>query len=216
MTDQEAQTYKLAIIWEEQTKKTCPDCKLASLPKKSDPRKCNLFRQCWKLLRETKGLLKPEEHKLYVIANIQIIVSHNGRLEPNALCGDKAWIRWKVWKRLFDKKKLENQGESAPDKVVIDPKVLQELDRSKKFIFEKCDGEPTQEKISKFIEKGKMNMWAGGKISYYYLTLSPWVANISDIKELAKKYGFDPKLYEEKTSEDVRKYFKQEFLHEFS
>lgn len=215
MTEQEGETYKLAITWEEQTKKVCPECKLAKLPKRSDPRKSNLFRQCWKLLRETRGLLKPNEYKMYIIANIQIIVANNGRLEPNALCGEKAWIRWKVWKRLYDRKVLVKQGEAAPPKLVIDPKVIKDLDCTKKFLFEKCDGEPTLSKIKTFFDKGKMSIWAGGKISYFYLVLSPWVASFMNPQELGKNLGFDPKVYEQKVSDDVRKLFQIEYDYEF-
>lgn len=215
MNEQETQVFKLALMWEEQTKKACPDCKLATLPKHGDPRKCNLYRQCWKFNRETRGLLKQDEHNLYIKANIQIIVANNGRLEPNALCGEKAWIRWKVWKRLFDRKKLEQKGEIVPDKLVVDPKVMTELDCTKRFLFEKCDSEPTFDKIKKFLDNGKMSMWAGGKVSYYYLILSPWIEKMVELQEIAKKYGFDPKVYQQKTSDDVKKYFQQEYAFEF-
>jgi hypothetical protein len=43
-----------------------PKQKTAKLPLRSDPRKSTLFKYCWKLARETRGLLKVEEYQLYI------------------------------------------------------------------------------------------------------------------------------------------------------
>lgn len=214
MTETEAMVFKMAIIWEELTKKLCPECKMAKLPTKSDPRRCTLFRECWKLVRLTRGLLKPEEYKLYIKANLTILVANDARIEPNVLSGDSAWVRWCVWKRLYDRKVMEHDGKQVVEKLVVDPKIVKELDCTKLFLFEKCDGEPTFEKIKSFFDKKKMTMWAGGKVSYFYLVLSPWVAKIIPLEELGKKIGFDPNFYNERISDDVRKFFAKEFKHE--
>lgn len=216
MTHQEADAFKLCVLWEEVTKKMFPDIFLAKIPAKNDPRKCNLFRHCWKLARETRGLLREEEYKLYITANLQIIKAHNGRIEPNSLCGDKAWIRWKVWKRLYDKKVAELKGEQTDTALSVSPKIVVEIDKTKKFLYEKCDGSPTKEKIAGFMER-KMKMWVNlGKVSYYYIVLSPWVEQSSKIEDLEKSYIFDASLYKGRADASVISFFKKEFAHEYT
>lgn len=216
MTNQEAEAFKLCLIWEDETKKAFPQMKLARIPLKGDPRKSDLFRHCWKLARETRGLLKPEEYKLYIKGNLQIIRAHNGRIEPNAICGEKAWIRWKVWQRLFNKKQAEVKGEELPVDIAISPKIVSGLDRTKHFLFEKFDGAPTLEKVKEAITKNKMKLWLGmAKISHYYLVLSPWVAQVCDIKKLEEKYVFDSTVYLNNLDDKVKQFFKKEFAHEY-
>lgn len=216
MTSQEAEAFKTCLIWEDATKKLFPKLKLAQVPMKGDPRKCDLFRHCWKLRRETRGLLKEEEYSLYITGNLQILRHHNARIEPNAICGDKAWIRWKVWKRMFDKKQSEVKGEEPPVAFSINPKIVKSLDCTKRFIYEKMDGQPTLDKIKESIVKNKMKIWAGsGKVCFYYIVLSPWVAKSCDIKELEKKYVFDASLYVNNVDSSVKKFFEKEFEYEY-
>lgn len=216
MTVAEAEAFKLCVMWEEQTRRMFPDLRLARIPDKGDPRKCLLFKNCWKLARTTRGLLKPEEYKLYMIANLQIVKVHNGRLEPNLLCGDKAWVRWKVWKRYFEKKQAEVKGEEVPPDLNLNPKIVKELDCTKLFLFERQDGAPTLEKTGKFFGGVSMKLWVGtGKVSFYYLVLSPWVRQIKPLPELEKAFTFDASLYQGKADDGVRAFFKKEFLHEF-
>jgi hypothetical protein len=217
MSDVEAQTYKLAVIWEEQLEKLFPDDKHRKMPKKADPRKCTLFRFCWKLLRETRGLLKPEEYKLYIIANLQILRANKGRIEPNCLVGEKAWIRWKVWQRLFNKKKQEQHGESALSSISLDPKVVREIDCTKRFLYEKCDGPPSVEILNKFMKEGKIILWINScKISKFYLALSPLAAKAFDFEAIENKCGFSLQLYRDKAGDGVNQYFKQEFIEEWT
>jgi hypothetical protein len=215
MNAAEAAAYKLAVIWEQQTKKYFPDEKITRLPKKSDPRKSNLYRYCWKLVRETRGLLKPEEYKLYIIAQLQIIKKFKGRVEPNCLVGEKAWIRWRVWKRMFDRKMAEQKNiEVNPPPA--DSSVVKDLDKTKLFLYEKCGGVPTPEKLQELTKGGKLYNWIdAGKISKVYLILSPIVAAAFDMKELSKKCGFMPDFYKSKATADIVEHFKSEFAEEF-
>jgi hypothetical protein len=215
MTVQEAEAYKLCLIWEEQIKKLFPNGRFARIPDKGDPRKCNLFKHCWKLHRLTRGLLKEDEYKLYVVANLHILKHHNARIEPNSLCGDKAWVRWRVWKRMYDKKALEVRGEEVPPSLSVSPKIVIELDRTKLFLFEKSEGAPTKEKTKAFLERS-MKIWVSmGKVSYYYIVLSPWINELAKIEDLEQKYLFDASLYREKADEGVKAFFKKEFEYEF-
>lgn len=215
MTQYESDALQLAITWEEQTKRMFPKERLSRLPKKGDPRKSELFRWCWKVLRETRGLLEEKEYKLYIIANLTIISHWNGRVCPNALSGDKAWVRWRIWKRLYDKKQCELQGIVAAPQIVISPKIVRELDCTKRFMHEQCDGQPTYEKLEEFYKSGKLKRWIlSSKISIFYLVLSPFITKLGKLEELRKKCGFDPKVYSDMVTPDVQLHFKTEFPYE--
>lgn len=225
MTDREAEAYKLAIMYQEEFQRAFPPSnnkidgatyRRNTISKKGDPRKCNLFRYCWKLLRESRGLLPPDERRLYVRAQITSVGNKtHAHLEPNILCGDRAWWRWKIYKWLLEKKLAAINSEAPPPSATTtDPKVAKELVFTKKFIFERCEGEPTQEKMEKFVENNIIKLWImQGKISKFYMLLSPWMKEHKE--RLAAECSFDLKLFESKISNHIEDYFKHEFQYEF-
>lgn len=220
MTAAEAECFRLATQYEKEFIRMFSDTSAWNtytrnvLPTNGDPRKSQLFKHCWKLRRETKGLLIPQQYRQYIHANFAILKINNARIEPNAICGDKAWIRWKVWERWYQKKQEELDVTLPKHSFAADPKIMKEIDRSKKFVFEQCEGEPTQEKIQKFIDSGVFRLWIMmGKVSPFYITLSPFVGEKCD--ELAIACSFDPILLRERTTDDVTTYFREEFKHEF-
>lgn len=219
MTPDEVKAFKFGCTWEEQTKKFFPDYQgIARFPRKGDPRKCSLFKECWKLMRSTRGLLRPEEYKLYIIANLQILRANKARVEPNALSGDKAWIRWIVWKNLYEIKSKKIAGQQHQDEgdVEINPVVVKELALTKKFLYEKCEGEPSFQKIKKYVDGVQMKTWINsGKVSQYYIVLSPWIAKAADRAKLESKYQFDFTLIDSKSTLEVRRHFEKDFAHEF-
>jgi hypothetical protein len=218
MTEAEAKAYRVAYIWHTQVQKIFPELtSYSKLPKSGDPRKSYLFKFCWKLVRLTRGLLKDDEYRLYIIANLQILKVHNAHVDINSLCGDKAWYRWLVWKRHFEIKSQQMAG----DRLLEEPKQLdkrffKEVGLTKKFLFEKCDGEPTLEKLKSFFTSPKMKIWVGGsKITPYYLILSPWVASICEKSKLMELFQIDPVIYEQKLDEVGISHFRKEFAHEY-
>lgn len=223
MTPQEIEAYRLAVLYEKEFRANFSKdadgqmIRRNTIPKRGDPRKSNLFRHCWKLCRETRGLLENHEYPLYIKANLTIIKAHNGRIEPNSVCGDKAWVRYKVYKRLYDQKLSELAATAPPPSVsTTNPKIIQEIDRTKKFLFEKSEGNPTLESIKSFFERGFFKMWvATGKISTFYVALSPFVQKSCDLNKFANDCSFSLALVNEKITEEVRNYFKWEYKHEF-
>lgn len=223
MNQLEAEAFKIAIFYEEEFMKLFAGTKEVdgqgirrnTIIKKGDPRKSDLFRQCWRLRRETRGLLTDSQYLAYIKANLMILKSHKSHISPNCICGDKAWIRWKVWERWYNRKESEKNCVAPPPSVsTTDPKIIREIDRTKKFLFEKCEGSPTLEKISTFIENGFFKLWlASGKVSIYYAIMSPYVQK--HIEELSKICSFDVSLYKEKITLEVKDYFNHEFMHEF-
>lgn len=223
MTAPETEAYKLACLYEQEFLKLFGGTedidgqgfRRNTIPKRGDPRKSDLFRQCWKLRRETRGLLTPDQYINYVKANLAILKINKAYVSPNAICGDKAWIRWKVWERWYNQK-MSDKSCVAPQPSVstTDPKIVREIDRTKKFLFERCEGEPTCDKIRGFAESGIFKLWvATGKISIYYVMLSPFIQPY--ITQLAETCSFDPLLFREKITSEVRDYFHHEFNHEF-
>jgi hypothetical protein len=180
MTDDEAAAYKLGLYWLEAIDKTFPDYRHNNkYPKKGDPRKSNLFRHCYKLNRELKGILKAEEHKYYVIAQLQMLKSIEiNNLHPNitpwCLTGPKAWTRWKMWKKKFDNiEKVKTAKDVAVDKVENE-EIKKAIEKSEAFLIKKL-GSLTEENFqarAKDIER-----WiAQGLISGFYAVTSPWVS----------------------------------------
>ena len=221
LTQDEIEAYKIAVIYDREYRKSfiCDgeSIRRNTLPKRGDPRKSSLFKHCWKLRRETRGLLENDDYLLYIQANLHILKVHNAYVAPNSICGDKAWIRYRVWKRHYDKKKCELASVLAPPSVsTTNPKIILEIDRTKKFLFERCEGRPTYDKLNEFYLKGFFRLWVmSGKVSQYYVVLSPCFAKMSILKEFADKCGFSLEVIEEKITEEIRCYFKSEFEHEW-
>lgn len=223
MSDVEAEVYHIALAYEKEYRKTIGNADLRAmgrnaLPRRGDPRKSNLFRHCWRLRRETRGILESKEYRNYIHANLLIIHSYNGYIEPNCVCGDKAWLRYKVWKRRYDIQLSELNATAPPPSVdTTNPKIILEIDRTKKFLFERCEGEVTFEKLKGFIESGIFKLWfATGKVSPYYVAMSPLVAKICDIETLFARHTCSLGVVQEKITKEVKDYFKHEYAHEFA
>jgi hypothetical protein len=228
MTNDEIEVYKIAVLYEKEYRRIFLAAEDAGdrrnlvkrniLPQKTDPRKCSLFRYCWKLRRETRGLLEPSEYKQYITANLTIIkISPRVHvIEPTIICGDKAWIRYKIWKRRFEAKMDEAACVApAPSVNTTSPKIIQEIDRTKKFLYERCEGEPSFDKLKGFIDSGMFKFWvATGKVSQFYVVMSPWVAKAGDVDKLAQQCSFSGPLMREKCTQEVKDYFGHEYSHE--
>lgn len=222
MSPVEGEVFHIAMIYEQEYRKAYGDqidgisFRRNSMPRRGDPRKSNLFRNCWKLRRETRGLLEQTEYRNYIRANLFIIKSYSGHVEPNCITGDKAWIRYKVWKRRYDAKIAEANCQIPVKPTTTDPRVFAEIDKTKKFLYEKCEGTPTFEKLIKFIDMGYFKLWvATGKISPYYLELSPVVLKSQNKQQLFSICTFSESIMQEKITEEIKEYFKKEYGYEF-
>lgn len=223
MNIEESEVFHIALAYEEEYKRMFSgevdgqSFRRNSLPRRNDPRKSNLFRQCWKLRRETRGLLEKYEYKNYIHANIFIIKAHGGSIEPNCITGDRSWIRYKFWKRRYDQKMADIIVQAPPPSVsTTSPKIIVEIDRTRKFLFEKCDGKPTFEKIEQFINCGFFKIWvATFKISPYYLILSPFVEMTQSKDSLFYFCSSSESLIREKITQEIKDYFRHEYKHEF-
>lgn len=221
MTDEEARTIHIMILFLNECKKlrqqNYPCIARVNTNIKGDPRKTLLFKHCWQLRRETKGLLTAEEYRLYIQGNFELIVRNNGIIHPGCINGDKAWIRYKIWRRLFKQKAAEIAAAlNPPSAKGTDHALIAEIDRTKKFLFEKCDGEVTLEKLNDFIVSGFFRIWLEkGKVSPYYVVLSQYISKLNATENLLEYCMASKTYYEAKITDGMREYFKFEFSYEY-
>lgn len=216
--DLEVRALKLALLWEKTIMAEVPGYRTAKLPK-GDPRKSILFRYCRKLAIETYGLLPDNEYKFYVLAQITTLKSiSDGKvhamIEPQCLCGPKAWIRWLMWKGKFNKqvKKISNAGDTSDIKA-INTKINIELKRTRNFLETNFGKDYTNKEIKSAYDSGDLIKWlAFSKVSPYYIVLSPFIAQLSN--NLEKDFSIDAEFYNKSVNEGVKTLFKEMFGNE--
>jgi len=222
MTQMEAKALKLALMWEKLTEKEFPDERqIVKLKKTGDPRKSLLFKYTYKLARETNGLIADSEYRLYIMAQLHVLKSItdgqvHALIDPQALCGPKAWNRWRMWKNKYDKRANEAKTERDLEVTATKTKVVAELTRTKQFLFEKFSGQPSIDQIKRTLQDRVMVKWITlGKVCPYYVLLSPVLIKALDGKKLDEFFVFDLTIYKPSITQEVREFFKLEFAHEF-
>jgi hypothetical protein len=217
-TDEEILSFKISQIWIELCNKYFPEYNHTHKKGwnlKSNPKKSIVFKMCYKLQRETKGLLDEADYPLYVRAQLEIlkIQSKNNPLvliQPACLVGDKAWKRWKLWKKKYDSKI------KAPSGTQIDRlsylKAKDGILKTRKFIDSTLGKTPTLDQY----KSNKINLlnWLNfGNISPYYAVISPYMKKIF-CEDDYKKLNFDVRLYHDCINDDVEGLFNQLFEYE--
>lgn len=205
MTLEEAKAYKLALMWTRLTTKYLPEDKHCKLPK-GDPRKSFIFKICWKLLRETRGILRENDYKNYFIAQIQSLnqINDSGKranVDSNVIVGEKAWLRWKYWKKNYDKSVLSQMVAPTNEDYTIS-----ELVRVKQFfikIYAENGPNYTIEQAKEWLE--------AGEITPTYILLSPYMSKICPDKSI---FGFDLPLYKNRVTKKILTFFAEEFKNE--
>lgn len=213
MNKLEAKAYKVALIWIDEFKRELPKERCIKLNKSSDPRKTNIFKYCYKLIQETKGILKDSEIQLYVRAQIQILKAIregdiHALIEPKCLVGDKAWKRWKLWKSKYLRKLGRIQSSDELGIKTKTTKVLAEIKHAFVFLEERSlldfdSFSKNKERIKKFINNGE--------ISCFYALLSPWVSKLIDLKD----FDFDKVYCRSSINPKIEEFFRNMFSHEF-
>lgn len=208
LTQLETKVLKLCYIWEDLCRKEFPDYTCITVRKKGDPRKSNLFRYCYTLMSETKGLIKESELRLYIQAQLSMLKSfrvskENIFLTPNILIGAKAWKRWKYWKYHWDKRELTSCEPSITPEYLI----FEELRKTYDFLSGRTS-KMTKEFIISSVNNGDMKKWVFyQKVSPYYVVLSPFAGD--DV------FGIDFSVYERSVTAKIQEFFRNKFAYEF-
>lgn len=223
MNEQEAFAYKLCLLWEKIIYKELKnhDKKGLVLPKNGDPRKSSIFKYCFKLARETKGLIKNDEYKYYLYAQVVTLKNfHDGKIHsmitPSCICGEKAWLRWSIWKSKIDKKMLKasTDGDITDIKATVTDIEI-ELNRSRKFFISVFGENYTKDKVEKAIKEKEIVKWISfNRISVYYLLLSPLIKK--HYQNIDDSFSIDSEILKKSINEQIENYFKKIFSCEFN
>ena len=219
MTKLEAKAYKLALMWQDSCEREFPNERHTKLRKSGDPRKSNLFKHCYKLARETKGLLPDENYRLYITAQLQILKTQrcgdiHALIEPQILVGDKAWVRWEIWKKHYEKKLSEVRSVEEIGLTEKESKVGVLLDATKKFLDGK--GLTTYEAMKEKLDDLTMVRWVTtGMVSCYYIVMSPWVEKWLDGRSF-DVFKFDLGVYRPSITPNVEAKFQEMFSREWN
>lgn len=217
MNDLESRALKICKIWVELSRKIFPNYNHSKIAK-GDPRKSLMFKVCYKLVRETDGFIPEDEYHLYVRAQLDILKHinlDNGHplIEVNCLVGDRAWKRWKLWKKKYD---TTVQIRSKKSNVKTGNPKINELIRKTSEFFKTTFGEIiSYEKFKELEKDGSLYRYINfGKISPYYLVMSPYFEKLG--KEIQiKKINFDLEIYKVGVDDSNKDFFKNLFNYEF-
>lgn len=218
MDETESLAYRVGLIWFEKSGKAFPNYKNAGMGR-GDPRRSYLFKLCYKLVRETRGLIKEDEFHLYVRAQIDILKNikigdGHPSVDAGCLIGDKAWRRWKLWKRRYDS--IANMKTDAAPSKVSNHKVLDALRKSKVFLKGELGDSPGIADYVAAESDGALYRWINfGKVSPYYVVMSPFMSKVIKEERLSR-LNFDVKLYESGIDDNARSFFRSAFPNEFS
>jgi len=215
MSELEAKAYKVNLLWLDKSRKMFPDYRHATM-KKGDPRKSLIFKICYKLVRETQGVLADDEYHLYVRAQLDVLRHINSArstplIDPNCLVGEKAWKRWKLWKRRYDalsQRPVDKEIQESPQAIL---KALEGIERTKEFFVKAFAGDLSFQKFQEAHLNKNIFRWINlQKISPYYLAISPFIQNILTPED-REKMNFDVKVYLPCINHVVKNKFKELF-----
>jgi len=211
MNPTEAKAYKISCVYIDMLKKLYPLEKRYSYGT-GDPRKRFLFKCCYKLLHDVQHNLDDADYHLYVRSQIDIIRSNstNPNFTPNCLVGEKAWKRWLVWKRLFEKKGLQAPVSNSNFENDF---IFKTLLADKKKLSEYLKG-LSREKVEKAVINRSLLRWIATKqISPFYALLCPILKKYCDKMGLSIKELFyiDFSMYAQGINQEVIEFFNKEF-----
>ena len=210
----EVLAYQCGFHWLDALKRFFPNLIHTGF-RKGDPRKSLLFKYCYKLVRETRTILPPEELPLYIRSQLDILRhitrgQEHPEISPNCLVGDKAWIRWKLWKRKYDErtKVIEDKNPVPANQI----KVVEALNRTREFLAKSFGAEICAEKLQEAVLNKNLQRWVAlGKISPYYLVLSPLVKKAfpDGVEKLIP--NLDLEIYRQIITPEIEAWFAKNF-----
>lgn len=211
MDEMEAKAFKIGLIWQDECQKNLPGEKYERFSKGKDPRKTNLFKHCYKVAKETFGIIPDNELQLYVRAQIQVLKSiKEGKIHalisPHCLAGDKAWSRWKLWKRIYNKTLGKSLTSEELGIKIKESVVKRELNRTFNFL----KSNDILDELNFASKKIDILRWIStGEISPFYVVLSPRVKVM-----FPEELPVDITLYRPSITPESEDLFREKFKHE--
>ena len=202
MDEMEGKAFKIALIWQDESRDNLKGENFEKVAKGRDPRRSNLFKYCYKMAKETSGIVPDKDARLYVRAQIQILKSisdgkSHALISPHCLVGESAWRRWKVWKRIHDRAMGRSLTCEELGIRMKESRIISDLDDTFRFL-EGREYSPSD------LERWVLN----GEISPFYAVLSPSFRKISG--EVV-----DHTLYRASITPEIERFFRERFAHEF-
>ena len=109
---------------------------------------------------------------------------------------------------------VDFDAEGPPPDPYREVKIKRKLDATKKFLSDQPD---LTNRITEVINDGTMLHWvASGKVSEYYLVMSPLVARSCDLTKLEKDLPFCAQVYTQHITEPIKEYFRELFQAEYN
>jgi hypothetical protein len=217
MNELETKAYKISLMWVDLTTRMFPNYQHVKLRKSGDPRKSLLFKHCYKLARETLGLVEDKDYELYITAQLQIMKhitdgAVHALIDPCILHGEKAWKRWAMWKKQYNRAmdRAATSEEKGADKA--NPSLVRfDLADTRKFLIGKLGEKYTKKDLADLLEDRTLIGWTTlGKISPFYLVLSPWLVGVLKMEE----FSIDLNVYKEQSSDELETVFREMFPNE--
>lgn len=212
----ECKAMMILQYWVDTSKLVFPDYKHPRTAV-GDPRKSNMFKYCYKLARESDGNLLEDEYQLYVRAQLDILKHINmGNGHPligvHCLVGDKAWKRWKLWKKKYDSTiKIKAK---TPKSKNASPKIYEALKKTREFLRQKIGDGDAYQRLLEFESSGDLYIWINvGKVSPYYLVMSSHFEKLGR-EVVLKKINFDLDVYRNAIDDGSKDIFHEMFPHE--
>ena len=211
----ETRAYKFLLFWLDWSRKLFPDYKHQKMTTRKDPRKSHIFNICYKLQRETLGVLDESLFQLYVRSQVEILKAlskHNNKIliSPACLTGKKAWIRWLLWKKKYDNavKVISSDGIYIPKNQT---KMTDALLKTKEFLLKTFGKENYTVELLDTIKTKKIHQWIIlNKISPYYLILSSIFSKVN-LEELTT---LDLEVYRQVITPEITNFFDLTFANE--
>ena len=146
-------------------------------------------------------------------AQIQVLKSiREGKVHalitPHCLVGERAWKRWKLWKRVYEASLSKNPTSEEIGIVIKESMIRGEFARTLSFI----DSKGLKDEDKYMSCRQDLERWAStGEISPFYMVLSPRIKFM-----FGDRPPVDHALYRPSITPALESFFREKFAHEFS
>lgn len=215
MSVKESTVYKCAAIYQHIIQKMFPKLRMIDIHT-GDPRKKELFKYCWKMVNEIEGVVKEEDYRAFIYAQLIIFKAYMNQdqppyIHPNCLTGQRALNRWFYFKSKLEKRKQYETLKDAKIEINTSDRVVQELLKTKEFLTARAIN---ADKLVEHLNDGSLQRWVALKqVCPYYVLLSTVVKTwlVNNKKEISDVFGLGINVYKSGITDNSKAFFEKEF-----